>query len=115
MNVALPKEHVVDSIEFHLASILRFEQHSIPHLEGPNVRADRDHPRPGKAASDLCCGGDDDAAERPAFPPIAVLANENAIMQQLDRDGTGTTRYRIRKRGHVESASDACAAGSSAQ
>lgn len=84
MNVPLTKKRVFDSVELDLTAILGFEEHLVTDLEGAHVRTDRDDPCPRQPPAHLSGGRDDDAAEGPAFAAVAVLAHQNAVVEQLD-------------------------------
>lgn len=70
MHISFPQEHIVVALQLDLATILRFEQHTIANFHGSHVRTDAHDTCPGKSPAHLRGSGNDDAT---AGAPFAVF------------------------------------------
>lgn len=86
MQIALSKQDVVDPLEFHRSAILGFKEHRVANFHAAYVRPDGHYGSPVQPSPDLGVSRNDDAATALALTIGASLANENAIVEQFDRD-----------------------------
>ena len=92
VHVALAHHDVDLAVDLDLGLVLGVEEDPVADLDGPGVRADRDHPRPGQPArAHRRGGGDDDAAAGTALAGLLVDLDEDPVVQHLDRGGLGVT------------------------
>ncbi len=62
MDVAFAEQYVGLALELHLATILWFEEDSVPHLQRPHVRTGSHNLGPRKPSADRRSCRDDDSA-----------------------------------------------------
>src|SRR6478735_1509905 len=86
MQVTLSEQDVVLSAELHLRTILRIEEHAVPHLHRTHVGAGRHDQSPGQPTADGDGGGDDDAATAAPLARLAFGGDQDPIVQHPNRE-----------------------------
>ena len=97
VQVTLAQQDVVDALELHRATILGLEENRIAHFDTADVRSHRNHLGPVQTATDLGCGGNDDAATRATLTVDTTLTDQYSIVQELDGYRTIRPWTRIRQ------------------
>ena len=85
VHVALTEQDVFAALQLDLRVALRVIERLVTDLDRAHVGPDRDDLGPPQAASDLCCGGDQDSTARPSVAVAVIEAYEEPVMKQLDR------------------------------
>ena len=75
----------VSPLQLDLTTVLRLEEHAVGQLHGADVGTDADDLGPDQPLADLRGRRDHDAAGRTTLAVGAVLLDQDAVVEQLDR------------------------------